>query len=131
MAQAVSARRIRAAVLAGASLLLGLIGHYQAGGHSLTATAMLLATGFCVLSALAYSRRRLSGPAVAGLLLGNQLVLHVGLTLGATGAAASGSSHPGHVAADHAGLVPSVGMILAHLVATVLTAVTIVVVEAS
>jgi hypothetical protein len=128
MVPAVPARRLRAAALAGASFTLGLLGHRQAGGHSLTTGALVFAAGFCVLSGLAYSRRRLSGPAVAAILLGNQVVVHVGLALGA------GSAHAGHAssaASAGSGLLPSGGMILAHLVATTLTAAAIVLVEAS
>jgi hypothetical protein len=115
-------------VLAGASFFLGLAGHQQSADHSITTAAIVLAAGFSVLSGLAYSRSRLSGPAVAAVLLGNQIVLHVGLTLGSAATSASDASHGGH---GVSGLVPSPLMILAHLVATILTAVVIVVVEAS
>lgn len=124
MARTASARQLRAAVLAAASFALGLTGHQQAGnGHAIPTETLIFAAAYCVLAGLAYSRRRLSGPAVGLVLLGNQVVLHVALTLGA----GTGAAHAGHLA----GLVPSPLMILSHIVATVLTAATIVVVEGS
>lgn len=124
MAPAATARQVRAAVLAAASFALGLAGHQHGGGESVSVEALALAAAYCVLAGLAYSRRRLSGPAVAAILLTNQVVLHVGLTLGAT----SEGAHAGH---GPTGLVPGVWMIVSHLAATALTAVAIVVVEGS
>lgn len=119
-----SARQVRAAVLATASFTLGLAGHQHGGGESGSVEPLVLAAVYCVLAGLAYSRRRLSGPAVAAILLTNQAVLHVGLTLGATWEGA----HSGH---GSTGLVPGFWMIVSHLAATALTAVAIVVVEGS
>lgn len=128
MDRAASARQLRAAVLAAASFALGLAGHQRGGGHAVATGTLLFAAAYCVLAGLAYSRRRLSGPAVGAILLGNQVVLHVGLTLGAGSTAGSTAGpHTGHVE----GLVPGPWMILSHLVATALTAATIVVVEGS
>jgi hypothetical protein len=124
MARTASARQVRAAVLSAASFTLGLAGHQHGGGGSASTEALALAAAYCVLAGLAYSRRRLSGPAVTAILLTNQVVLHVGLTLGAT----SEGAHSGH---GSTGLVPGVWMILSHLTATALTAVAIVVVEGS
>jgi hypothetical protein len=124
MARTTSARQSRAVVLASASFALGLAGHQQAGGHHLSPESLAFAAAYCLLASLAYSRRHLSGPAVAAILFTNQVVVHVGLTLGASGS----GPHAGH-GVD--GLVPGPWMIVAHLAATVLTAATIVVVEAS
>src|SRR5512142_3448617 len=127
MARTASARQVRAAVLAAASFALGLAGHQHGGGGSVSVEALALAAAYCVLSGLAYSRRRLSGPAVAAILLTNQVVLHVGLTFGAT----SEGAHAGHGGPNPTGLAPSSWMIVSHLTATALTAVAIVVVEGS
>jgi hypothetical protein len=140
MPGAVQARHVRALALASASFGLGLAGHVQAGGHSGSSGALAFGAAFCALTAWSYAWRRLSGPAVAALLLANQLVMHAALALSPStadrGPAAAGSCHDAPAAAGRAAehatasLLPSGWMLCAHVVASVLAAVVIVAVEA-
>lgn len=144
----VSPRQARAVALASASFGLGVLGHLEAGGHAGSPLELALAAGYCALSGWSYSRRRLSGLGVSGVLLGNQVVLHLSLAIGSSRGLPTGivtvtdcaDGHGGlgrslvtasHATASHAGmgLIPSGWMILAHLVATLLTVGVLVAVE--
>lgn len=136
-------RHVRPVALASASFGLGLVGHLEAGGHATSPLAMVFAAGFCALSGWSYSRRRLSAPGLVAVLLANQVIMHLSLAIG------SGMGTPGTVSADDdcltghtrqsvsvatvgtgphdaaataMHLIPDGWMILAHLVATLLTA---------
>lgn len=141
MPAAATTRQVRAVALAVASFGLGVGGHLQAGGHATAPVAFALAAGFCALSGWSYSRRRLSAAGLVTVLLGNQVIIHLTLTLGApmhslraasTGDCVSMSGMAGgptpaapvdtSAATMAMPLVPDRWMILAHLVATVLTA---------
>jgi hypothetical protein len=139
--------------LASASFGLGVLGHLEAGGHAGSPLELALAAGYCALSGLSYSKRQLSGLGVTGVLLGNQVILHLALAIGSSRGSVTGivtvtdcaDGHGGlsrslvtasHATADHAtaghaemGLIPSGWMVLAHLVATLLTVGVLVVVE--
>jgi hypothetical protein len=135
MPPAVRARHVRALTLASASFGLGLAGHLEAGGHSGSTRSLLFGAAFCALSGWLWSWRRLPARAVAGVLLANQAVMHVAMVLG-TSPMPAAPTDPMQADCGMApdspamSLIPGGWMILAHLVATVLAAATIVATEA-
>lgn len=144
MLDAAPTRPARAVAMASASFGLGTAGHVLAGGHATSPAGLLVAGGFCALAGAGYSRRRRSGPATTALLLANQLVLHVGLAWSSSAAAMGPLGDPscheraplgavpgGHLHAAAMPVLPDGWMLLAHLLATLLTVAILVVVEAS
>ncbi|MGI5268088.1 MFS transporter [Nonomuraea sp. CA-218870] len=111
-------RLLRAAAFAVVCLGLGMVAHVFAGG-SVPGPAMV--AGFCVAAAGAYaSAGRERGPrAILALLGGLQLVLHLLFSLSHAGFAAEAATHAAH---PSSGLVPGVGMLVAHGWAVALTA---------
>lgn len=146
---AVTPRQVRAWTLASASFGLGLAGHLEAGGHATSPAAIALAAGWCALSGWSYSRRRLSGPRIGLVLLGNQVIMHLTLAIGSSmsmtavsTATDCGGAHSGNepsvvttgnegrdAATSSMELLPSGWMLVAHLLATALAAGAIVAVE--
>lgn len=151
----VATRHLRAVTLAFASFAIGLGGHLQAGGHATSVPATAFAAGWCAVSGWSYSRRRLSGPGVAAVLLINQIVIHLALAIGsamdmATVSAECHGGYSGYQQAvtmtteiagpgadtDHGdaamamSVLPDGWMILAHVLATLVTVAAIVAVEA-
>lgn len=141
----VTTRHARALALALASFGLGLAGHLEAGGHATSGVGLAFAAGWCALSGWSYSRSRLSGGQVGGVLLANQVVMHLALAIGSASAMTSvvnadcsqadgvmtmapiaGTGSP----AAAMQMLPSGWMLLAHLLATVFAAGAIVLVEA-
>jgi hypothetical protein len=138
---------MRALALATASFGLGLAGHLEAGGHATSRTGLAFAAGWCALSGWSYSRSRLSGGRVGGVLLANQVVLHLALAMGSASSltsivntdcghaggtmtmsmdAAAGTGSP----AAAMQMLPLGWMLLAHLLATVFAAGAILAVQA-
>lgn len=134
MPPAVRTRHVRALTLASASFGLGLAGHLEAAGHSGTTGSLLFGAAFCALSGWSWSWRRLSAPAVAGVLLANQAVMHVAMVLGTSPTHSTSAAMDGDCGMAESSparsLVPGGWMILAHLVATALAAAIIVATEA-
>ncbi|MFG1948290.1 MFS transporter [Nonomuraea sp. NPDC048826] len=111
-------RLVRAAVFAAVCLGLGMVAHVFGGG-SVPGPAMV--AGFCVAAACAYpvaGRERGQGTILA-LLGGLQLVLHVLFSLSHGGSPAEVVAHVVH---PGSGLVPGLGMLVAHGWAVGLTA---------
>jgi hypothetical protein len=142
---AVTTRHARALTLATASFGLGLTGHLEAGGHATSWAGLGFAAGWCALSGWSYSRTRLSGRRAGGVLLANQVVMHLALAISSASAMTSAiSTDCGQTAgvmtmdpvvrmnspAAAMQMVPSGWMLLAHLLATVLAAGAIVLVQA-
>lgn len=142
----VTSRQARALTLATASFGLGLAGHLEAGGHAGSGAGLAFAAGWCALSGWSYSRNRLSGGRVGGVLLANQVVLHLALAIGSASAMtpvmSADCGHgdgamtmdtvagPGSPAATMS-MIPSGWMLLAHLLSTVLAAGAILAVQAA
>ena len=142
----VTSRQARALTLATASFGLGLAGHLEAGGHATPGAGLAFAAGWCALSGWSYSRNRLSGGRVGGVLLANQVVLHLALAIGSASAmrpvmngdcghGGDGAMTMDVVAGTGASaapmaMMPSGWMLLAHLLSTVLAAGAILAVQA-
>lgn len=115
MSASVPFRLLRTSVFAVVCLALGLGAHLFGGG---TVSADALAGGLVAAFAVAYplSGRERAFGAILPLLGGSQVVMHVAFSLAH---AASPVEAPGH---GHSGLVPGLGMLVAHAWATGLTA---------
>ena len=101
-----STRLVRGAVLGGACLLLTEIGHTSAGGGHLDIGTALAAVVALALGT-AWAQRRRSVPRLVVFVASVQLLLHVLLVLS--------GAHGSH----HVPLMPSMGMLLAHGLASV------------
>lgn len=142
----VTSRQARALTLATASFGLGLAAHLEAGGHAGSGVGLAFGAGWCALSGWSYSRGRLSGGRVGGVLLANQVVLHLALAMGSASAmtpvmsadcghgdgvmtmdAVAGTGSP----AAAMQMLPSGWMLLAHLLSTVFAAGAILAVQAA
>lgn len=115
MSASVPFRLLRTSVFAVVCLALGLGAHLFGGG---TVSADVLAGGLVAAFAVAYplSGRERSFGAVLSLLGGLQVAMHVGFSLAHAAAPVETPAH------GHSGLVPGLGMLVAHLWATGLTA---------
>jgi hypothetical protein len=141
----VTSRQARALTLATASFGLGLAGHLEAGGHAGSGVGLAFGAGWCALSGWSYSRGRLSGGRVGGVLLANQVVLHLALAIGSASAMtpvmSTDCGHDGAMTMDAVAgtgspaaamqMLPSGWMLLAHLLSTLLAAGAILAVQAA
>ncbi|WP_323096187.1 hypothetical protein [Intrasporangium sp. YIM S08009] len=128
---------LRAVVLASVASVTATVAHAAAGGHVASGPAVLVAVALLTGAALPLVRTRPGRARTAALLAGLQVSAHVvhgvsGLLAGsASGRVPGGHAHHGHGALDAsvvgaataslplADLLPSPGMVLAHLVAAV------------
>ncbi|MEV4224850.1 MFS transporter [Nonomuraea sp. NPDC049725] len=119
MSSSLPFRLIRTAVFAGVCLGLGVVAHVFGGGN-VTGSALVagFAAAFCL--ALPVAGRERGAYVIMPLLGTAQAVLHVLFSLAHAGSAAEAVAHVAH--ASSSGLVPGLGMLVAHGWATALTA---------
>ncbi|WP_049560134.1 hypothetical protein [Nonomuraea sp. SBT364] len=119
MSSSLPFRLIRTAAFAGVCLGLGVVAHVFGGG-SVAGPALVagFAAAFCL--ALPVAGRERSAYVILPLLAAGQLVLHVLFSLAHAGSTAEALAHVAH--ASSSGLVPGLGMLVAHAWASALTA---------
>ncbi|MBB5966408.1 MFS transporter [Planomonospora venezuelensis] len=108
-------RLVRSAAFAAVCVALAVLGHVAAGGSGPQAWAVAAGTAAAVITALSLAGRERSARTVNVALTGAQLVLHELFALGGP----SGISLTAHPHGQ--GLGESLGMLLAHLTATLVT----------
>ncbi|NAS20675.1 MFS transporter [Herbidospora sp. NEAU-GS84] len=113
-------RFARSVSFAAVCVVLAALGHQAAGGDGPTVGALAVAMLGAFGAAFALAGRERSPGVIAGVQVAAQVVLHELFTEGQTARVLIGPlTDPGH---DHGGFGVSVGMVLAHLTASLVTA---------